>query len=348
MRLKSRGPLNRLRKRVWLRIRPHAIILLYHRIVDIDSDPQLLCVSPRFFEEHLEIINRDYRPINLQDLGESLRGAHGLRRSVVITFDDGYAENLYQAKPLLERYGVPATFFLTTGYIGQRREFWWDDLERLLLGPSQLPRDLRIMVNGHVYRWDLGDSATWTGDMAPAHLEWDVTCPEISTPRHEAYRALHGLLKPLDSKERSSVLADLAKTAGVTSEGRPTHRVLGTEEVQQLSNGGLAEIGAHTVTHPQLSALSAKEQSWEIRECRRSLENLTNRPVVSFSYPFGSQGDFDNVATDLIREAGFRQACAAVPGVVTHKSDLFKLPRFIVRNWDGDEFTRRIRSVFES
>lgn len=327
---------------------PHAIILLYHRIVDIDSDPQLLCVSPRFFEEHLEIINRYYRPIHLQYLRERLRRGNGLHRSVVITFDDGYAENLYQAKPLLERYGVPATFFLTSGYIGQGREFWWDDLERLLLGPSQLPRDLRVMVNGHFYRWDLGDSATWNGDMAPDHLEWDVTCPEVPTPRHEVYRTLHRLLKPLDSKKRSSVLEGLAKTTGVAMEGRSTHRALTSEEVQQLSKGELVEIGAHTVTHPQLSALSVKEQSWEIRESRRSLENLTNRLVMSFSYPFGSRGDFDDVAADLIRESGFQQACAAVPGVVTHKSDPYKLPRFIVQNWDGDEFTQRIRSAFES
>ena len=120
------------------------------------------------------------------------------------------------------------------------------------------------------------------------------------------------------------------------------------EEVQQLSKGELVEIGAHTVTHPQLSALSVKKQSWEIRESRRSLENLTNRLVMSFSYPFGSRGDFDDVAADLIRESGFQQACAAVPGVVTHKSDPYKLPRFIVQNWDGDEFTQRIRSAFES
>jgi peptidoglycan/xylan/chitin deacetylase (PgdA/CDA1 family) len=326
-------------------MRPHAIILLYHRVVDVDSDPQLLCVSPRFFEEHLEIISRHYRSINLQDLGKGLRGGHALQRSVAITFDDGYFENLYQAKPLLERYGVPATFFLTSGYIGEHREFWWDDLERLLLGPAQLPRDLRIMANGQVYVWDLGKSAIWTADMAQAHRGWDVTSSEVPTPRHEAYRTLQRLLKPLGSKKRSSVLEGLAKTTGVTVEGRSTHRALTSEEVRQLSQGELVEIGAHTVTHPQLSALSVKEQSWEILECRRSLENLINRPVVSFSYPFGSHGDFDNVAANLVRESGFQQACAAVPGVVTFKSDPFELPRLIVRNWDGDEFAKRIRSI---
>jgi peptidoglycan/xylan/chitin deacetylase (PgdA/CDA1 family) len=267
---------------------------------------------------------------------------------VVITFDDGYVENLYQAKPLLERYGVPATFFLTSGYIGQRREFWWDDLERLILQPSRLPRDLRIMVNGHVYRWDLGKSAIWNADMAQADSGWDVTCPEVPTARHEAYRALHRLLKPLDSKKRSSVLEGLAKTTAIALEGRSTHRALTSEEGQQLSQDELVEIGAHTVTHPQLSALPVEDQSCEIRESRRSLENLTSRPIMSFSYPFGSPGDFDSVTADLIRETGFQQACAAVPGVVTHKSDPFQLPRFIVRNWDGDQFGQRIRSIFGS
>jgi peptidoglycan/xylan/chitin deacetylase (PgdA/CDA1 family) len=312
----------------------------------MDFDPQLLCVSPGRFKQHLEIITRYFHPLTIKSLGQRLREGKGLHKSIAVTFDDGYADNLCHAKPLVERYGVPATFFVTSGFIEQGQNFWWDDLERLLLHPSQLPRELQIMLNGQVYSWNLGEFATWTDDMYQLYLRWNITSPETPTSRHEIYRILHGLLKEQGPRERSHVLQCLAREAIVPREDRSSLGTLTPEEVRQLSKGELVEIGAHTVTHPQLSALPTKDQCWEIRESRRALESLTNRPVLSFSYPFGSKGDFDNVAVDLIRESGFQQACANVPGVVTFKSDLFELPRLIVRNWDGDEFEHRLRTFF--
>jgi peptidoglycan/xylan/chitin deacetylase (PgdA/CDA1 family) len=78
---------------------------------------------------------------------------------VVVTFDDGYADNLHHAKPLLERYGIPATVFVTSDYIGQEHEFWGDKLERLLLQPGALPQTLQLQVNGTAYQWSLGEAA---------------------------------------------------------------------------------------------------------------------------------------------------------------------------------------------
>ena len=121
----------------WFRppVAARAVILLYHRVADLPSDPQLMAVTPRHFAEHLEVIRQSCRPLRLHDLGEALPD-----RSVVVTFDDGYADNLHHAKPLLAAHDVPATVFVTSGYVGSDREFWWDDLERILLETPSLPR----------------------------------------------------------------------------------------------------------------------------------------------------------------------------------------------------------------
>src|SRR5438552_1883786 len=105
------------------------IILLYHRIADWETDPQLLCVTPKHFTEHLEILKELGPIVSFSQLNHTDRAS-------IITFDDGYADNLHNAKPILQCQDVPATVFIATGQVGQTTEFWWDELERLLLQPD--------------------------------------------------------------------------------------------------------------------------------------------------------------------------------------------------------------------
>jgi peptidoglycan/xylan/chitin deacetylase (PgdA/CDA1 family) len=138
-------------RRWWLRMQQRALIVAYHRIAEPTLDPQLLCVSPQHFAEHLEIMTRAYAPLSLRALGQRVEEGRVPSRALVVTFDDGYADNLSHATPLLERYGVPATVFVVSGVVGPPREFWWDTLARLVLQPSSLPHHLRITVAGQVH-----------------------------------------------------------------------------------------------------------------------------------------------------------------------------------------------------
>ena len=196
-------------------MQPRAAVLLYHRVVDTDTDPQLLCVSPRNFDEHLEVISQFFQPVRLGELAHLMREGRDLHRRVVLTFDDGYSDNLHQGKPLLEKHGVPATVFVSSGYIGQRREFWWDELERLLLVPNELPETLTVASNGQVYSWDLGRSE----GASHSCKKWNVLQSQTPTRRQAAYLALHRILKPLNERARSQVLRDLAQTVGLSGEG---------------------------------------------------------------------------------------------------------------------------------
>lgn len=106
-----------------------AVILMYHSISRGRPDPWRLCVEPDLFGEQLQLLCDRYRVISLSELRSALARAEPLTRAVVLTFDDGYRDNLDVAKPLLEKHALPATIFITTAYIGSNRDFWWEELE---------------------------------------------------------------------------------------------------------------------------------------------------------------------------------------------------------------------------
>jgi hypothetical protein len=165
MKMRAIQRLSRTARRFKNKFFPRAIILLYHRVIDLPLDPQLLCVSRRNFAEHLEVIRQCSRPIQLKSLGQSLKHGSKGECMVVVTFDDGYADNLYNVKPLLERYNVPATVFMPTGYLGSKREFWYDALERIFLNSRTLPKELRLQINGRCYEWVIDSAVSWNEDL---------------------------------------------------------------------------------------------------------------------------------------------------------------------------------------
>jgi peptidoglycan/xylan/chitin deacetylase (PgdA/CDA1 family) len=333
----------------WLRrkLEPRAFILLYHRVGVVASDPWHLAVTPQHFAEHLEILERYARPTPLTGLVRALESGRCPRRTVAVTFDDGYADNLHAAKPLLERHSVPATVFVTTGYIGSEQEFWWDELDRLLLEPATLPEALRLHVDGQSVPWRLGESAHYTEDARRRHRQWEAWSGEHPTQRHALYCVLYSLLQGLSENERRTVLQALGTWAGVQPIVRATHRTLSPIEVRSLLDGGLVEVGAHAVTHAALATLPSVAQREEVRRSKAELERILGHPVRSFAYPYGRRCDYTADTVALLREAGFTSACANFHGAVTPSVDPYQLPRMQVRDWDGDAFTRRLAAWFD-
>lgn len=323
-----------------------ALILLYHRVIDLPSpDPFLLSVTPQHFAEHLEILREHGHLMQLQQLAQALRDGNLPRRAVAITFDDGYANNLHHAKPLLQRYDIPATVFVTTGYVGGQREFWWDELERLLLQPGTLPETLRLTVNGSPCQWQLGDSAYYDAEMYWRHCCWNIGQDEPGL-RQRLYRALYQLLRPLPDGERRQVLDELLAWAGAEPVARPTHRALSPDEIVHLAKGGLVEIGAHTVTHPALAELPAAAQQSEIQGSKSRLQEILGCTVISFAYPYGSRRHYTPETTAIVQEAEFGSACSGPSGLVWRGADRFQLPRISVRDWDGEAFESRLQEWF--
>jgi peptidoglycan/xylan/chitin deacetylase (PgdA/CDA1 family) len=315
------------------------IILLYHRIAQPPTDPQLLCVSPAHFAEHLEVLRRAARVVALRE-GLNRRSV-SRDNAVALTFDDGYADNLTQAKPLLSRFNVPATVFVTPRADAAGREFWWDELDALLLQQGRLPDEVRISVDGVDRTWRLNGSAHLLPAQFECHRNWNVLLPCPST-RHCMYLQLCNIVRPLAHFQQNVVMADLARRIGAERAVRPTHRALSPDEIVELSKGSLIDVGGHTLTHPVLSARTATEQIAEISGCKSRLESIVNRAVTCFSYPYGTKRDYTDESAAFVRNAGFELACANVAGRVADQSDCCQLPRYLVRDWDGDSFASRL------
>jgi len=298
------------------RFRTGAVILLYHRVTNLKHDPQMLAVSPKHFAEHLQFLRSHARPVSLRHLSD--RSNDDSRKAVGITFDDGYADNLHEAKPLLEEYEAPATVFVSTGYLDANREFWWDELENIFMNGRVLPDTLEIRLKGSPRRW----------------------------PSRDAYVGLCAAIRALPPDDRETVLDEVRAWAKKKAVCRDSHRPMTKNEVRQLDKGSVVEVGSHTVAHPVLSSLNADAQRDQIRRDKTTLENLLGRQVRSFAYPFGNRPDYNRASVNAVREAGFEIACSNFEGIVWPRTDRLELPRMLVRNWSGDEFARRFEAWF--
>lgn len=320
----------------------YPVILMYHRISEGGEDPWEITVSPSNLVEHLEVLDRRRRVITLRQLADGVAAGELLRDAAVITFDDGYVDNLHVVSPLLERYGIPATMFIIAGAVGRRTEFWWDELGRILLQPGRLPATLHINAGGAVHEWALGSECDYPAATAAAHRGWRGR-EAPPTKRHALYLALCELIWPLSMSEQEWLLGQLREWAGVSLGMRPERRFLTIDELAALAAGGLIEIGAHSVTHASLPELSPGLRQNEIRRSKILLEDYIGCPVNAFAYPYGK---YDKATVAAVRGASFVYACTAEGNTVRRDADLYRLPRFEMRDWDGDEFERRLSKQF--
>lgn len=290
------------------------VVLAYHRVARPERDPQLLCVTPERFEAQLACAARVAEIVPLSQVFEPSRD-----HRIAITFDDGYQDNLSAAEPMLASRGALATVFVTAGMVGAAREFWWDRLEQMMWSRHG-PPFLDVRVAGASVRVDIRNTAG----------------------RERAYWTLHARLRRLAPSVIEGVLEDLVVKLGIEPKLRASHRVVNLEELRELSASDAIEVGSHTVSHPYLSSLSSDERVQQVRESKRRLEQMTGRAIRSFSYPFGEEEAVDVASVDAVKAAGYEVACANVPGRVTRRTDRFRVPRYLVRDWALTEFERHL------
>lgn len=246
------GPI--LLRNEWLRLRRRTryTVLVYHRVNDMSRD--VLTTSTGRFAEHLGMLMRRYPVLSLRvATAGSPQGRYLGPNAVVITFDDGYADNSELAAPILERSGAPATFFVTAGLVGTARTFEHD------------------RRSPHRF----------------ANLTWD--------------------------------------------------------QILRLAERGF-EIGSHSLSHVNLAQCPLEEARREVRESRRILEEILDRPVRSFAYPFGGPGDITPAVLREIHIAGYDVIASAYGGVNEGRLN----PINVLRTGVDESFdTLRLRAEIE-
>ncbi len=299
----------------------NGIVLIYHRVIALNHDPHQIAVHPARFEAQIRYLKENYTILSLRELVELIKTGSSVENCVIVTFDDGYADNLHAAKPILEKFQVPATVFVTAGMIGSPREFWWDELERILLPGGESSERLKLEINHRQYSWNITPGETFM----------------------KIYQELHRLLKYLPGYEREKILDDLFTRRNLERDvGRQTHWVLDEPELQELARGGLVEIGSHSLTHPVLIVEKEDRQWSEIHDSSAILKSLLKEKIYSFSYPFGQRLDIDEKTIQMVKDAGYTCGISNIQGNINEKSDLYLVPRRIIRNWDLPEFKQKM------
>ncbi len=324
---------------------PKALVLMYHRVAEPDTDTWNLAVSPAHFEQHLRVLRQAGTVISAAELAERLRTRTLRRRSIAITFDDGYPDNHRAAAPLLTRYGLPATFFIISGQVGRAQEFWSDELASLVLLTERLPATLALALPdgaGHLAA-DLPAEQLLTPALRRQHQLWRATEAAPPTRRAALFYELWQRLQPLPAPSQQLVLEQLRAWAGLPATVRPAHQSMSWRQLRELSASPLFTIGAHTATHPALAYHPAAVQAHEMAASRQALQAALGQPVELLAYPYGScNAETFAIAAQLGFKAAFTTAAHAVgPTAAPHS-----LGRFQVNDWDGDEFRRRLRQWF--
>jgi peptidoglycan/xylan/chitin deacetylase (PgdA/CDA1 family) len=283
-----------------------AAILRYHAVCGDEgaayADPGI-SVSPEAFEEHARYLSANYTVLPLPEVVERIRHERPLPRNcVVITFDDGYADNL-KAAQTLNRYGISGTFYITAGCMVGGEPFW----------PSEL-RTVIPAIPGSVVHLRLNGSSI----SVPLHDEM---------ARRKAVRTMGKLFKANSIPVREGLRQQLREAAG-----QPTlpNYMLRWEDIAEMHRLGMT-IGAHTVTHPNLPNAGLEAATREIVESKARIEQAIGSPVTMFSYPNGgAERYYTPELQKVVAESGYTAAASSYNAFATATSDLYALERIEV------------------
>lgn len=283
--------------------------LIFHRVLAERDELSPSEVTAKEFDAVCGWLKHWFNVLPLDEAVPRLARGALPSRAACITFDDGYADNFEVALPILKKHGLPATFFIATGFLEGGR-MWNDTLIEAVRLTSQIELDL-----------------------SDARIEGLGRVPVVSTQqRRSAINLLLGAIKHLPQQARLRAVNAVVKSACLRDDALPSSLMMRPFQVRALRQSGM-QIGAHTVNHPILAILEDEEARAEIQNSRDHLQEVLDAPVPLFAYPNGRPGeDYTRRDVELVRDLGFRAAVSTAWGTSSQQTDCFQIPRFTP--WD--------------
>jgi peptidoglycan/xylan/chitin deacetylase (PgdA/CDA1 family) len=290
-------------------------VAIFHRVLPAPDPRRPSLPDMSRFDEQMRWLGRSFQVLPLADAVRRLQLGTLPARAAAISFDDGYADNVTCALPVLRRHGLHATFFIATGYLDGG--VMWNDV-----------------LSHSVHECGLSSL-----DASAAGLG-TVQLPDPGPARTATVMQINAAVKHLDFDERERVVEAIRQAAGVD---RPRALMMSTQQLRNLHAAGMG-IGGHTVKHPILARCS-DELAWrEITEGARQLREVLRSPVDLFAYPNGRPGaDYGATHVRMVREAGFSAAFSTSAGAARQGDDAYQLPRFMP--WDKDHTRFALRML---
>jgi peptidoglycan/xylan/chitin deacetylase (PgdA/CDA1 family) len=292
---------------------PRLSVLAYHRVLSAPDPLRPSEPTAAEFEHRMRWVKANFNVLPLTAAVRALREGRLPERALSITFDDGYADNHDIALPILARLGLPATFFVATGFLDGGCMFNDVVIEALRQAPAP-ELDLEDLRLG---RHPIGPDAE----------------------RARAVEQILARLKYFEPERRGRIAFEIARRAACRV---PSDLMMSSEQVMALHGAGM-ELGAHTVSHPILAEIPLGRARHEMDASRARLESITGAPVRLFAYPNGSpRRDYQAEHAALARELGFEAAVSAAWGAACSGDDLYQLPRFTPWDHAGWRFGLRL------
>ncbi len=266
---------------------PLLLIISYHKVCSSMDSYGYMTMPADAFEGHIKFIKDNFNVVAMID-GLNLIKEEGRRGVYVsINLDDGYMDNFTHAFPVLKKYSVPATLFLTTDFIGKDHLFWWDEVFQLIQGSG-------CKSHGVSQGRSIQDAfkAGYVNDFLMNKKE-----PNI-----------RDFVDKLRKKSR-------------LSKGITRNRMLGWPEIKEMVSSGM-NFGSHTMTHKNLLLMEDKEIRKELMDSRLELEKNLGPKKFGFCYPFSI---YDDRVRDIVKDAGFDYARTSISGSNTKNTDKFSL-----------------------
>lgn len=296
--------------------RKNIAVLMYHRVCENNYNFWKLNVSPKHFEEQMRYINENYTVLNLSDDWDSI--VEDDKKYIVVTFDDGYVDNCRYALPILKKYDVRATIFLSTELINTNRMYWWDELEKIIL-IDKFRGDIEF--RGVNYR--IIDDKTAVQTLILIRNELKNKLPE----------------------ERDELLSSIRKQLLVAEANTDDLRCVSMSEINSLLDSQVIDLGGHTKSHLSLSSVIKDEVIRnEVKESKDILESYTQCRVTSFAYPYGGINDRCDKAEEIISECGFNKILVVENGNTNKYGNMLHIPRHMI--FDDDDIERKLNRIW--